>query len=385
MAKPTVAYLWARTVTCKNCRATVPLLKTRWLCKKDNKRVLLTMEPNADKTGVVFGIETDVPVKGGNAAQTREHDKRIGAGTMSRSGATVSVLRHHHDDGGHPHSKARSGRLGSVMTAVVVDGPNGKEYRLPTAHEIAHGRRRPQKAIPSVFAQIPFGYAGGTDTEQGGTRIWRRAHFTASTKWQKLFTPRQLLALGHVREAATRAARDDDEGGELLRRVDRGIDARYLACWLLTDSLDCLQLAVVHVGTIDATRCVNRHLRSVCLPDYLGLREGNPLRQLDAGAYALCLEWIATVLEHATVSAHSQPVSADDVAAQSCTESYRREFDLVVTDPPYYDAIPYSDLMDFFYVWLRRTLNGLSPELDSAFHRATFSEVGPPPERRRTD
>ena len=43
VAKPTVAYLWARTVTCKNCRAAIPLLKTRWLCKRDAKRVLLTM------------------------------------------------------------------------------------------------------------------------------------------------------------------------------------------------------------------------------------------------------------------------------------------------------------------------------------------------------
>src|SRR5208337_3216966 len=43
--KPTVAYLWARTVHCKNCRATVPLLKTKWLCKRDNKRILLMMEP----------------------------------------------------------------------------------------------------------------------------------------------------------------------------------------------------------------------------------------------------------------------------------------------------------------------------------------------------
>jgi putative DNA methylase len=77
IAKPTVAYLWARTVTCKNCRATVPLLKTRWLCKKANKRVLLTMEPNVDRTGVVFGVDSNVPAKGGNAAQRREHDKRI--------------------------------------------------------------------------------------------------------------------------------------------------------------------------------------------------------------------------------------------------------------------------------------------------------------------
>src|SRR5438128_960736 len=56
--KPTVAYLWARTVTCKNCRATVPLLKTRWLCKKDKKCLVLIMEPNADNTGVVVGRPT---------------------------------------------------------------------------------------------------------------------------------------------------------------------------------------------------------------------------------------------------------------------------------------------------------------------------------------
>ena len=90
--QPTVAYLWARTVTCKNCRATVPLLKTRWLCKKDNKRVLLTMEPKADGTSVSFGVQTDVPVVGGNSAQRREYDKRLGAGTMSRSGATCLLV-----------------------------------------------------------------------------------------------------------------------------------------------------------------------------------------------------------------------------------------------------------------------------------------------------
>ncbi len=63
VAKPTVAYLWARTVKCKNCRALLPLLKTRWLCKKEKKRVLLAMEPNIEGTGITFGIETDVPVR----------------------------------------------------------------------------------------------------------------------------------------------------------------------------------------------------------------------------------------------------------------------------------------------------------------------------------
>lgn len=87
VAKPTVAYLWARTVTCKNCRATIPLLKTRWLCKKEKKRARLTATPNATNSGVVFGIEPKVPVKGGNTTQRRQHDKRLSAGTMSRSAA----------------------------------------------------------------------------------------------------------------------------------------------------------------------------------------------------------------------------------------------------------------------------------------------------------
>ena len=102
VAKPTVAYLWARTVKCKNCRATVPLLKTRWLCKKDSKRVLLTMRAKRGPIGCcLWHSRHDVPVQGGNAAQRRENDKRLSAGTMSRSGAkcpccgTIMTMRGH--------------------------------------------------------------------------------------------------------------------------------------------------------------------------------------------------------------------------------------------------------------------------------------------------
>ena len=62
-----------------------------------------------------------------------------------------------------------------------------------------------------------------------------------------------------------------------------------------------------------------------------------------------------------------------------------QKFDAIVTDPPYYDAIPYADLMDFFYVWLRRTLHGLSPELRSSVYRVFVSEVERGTARRRAD
>ena len=58
VAKPAVAYLWARTVRCRDCRAEIPLLKTGWLCRKGTKCVRLTMMPTTDGTGVALGVET---------------------------------------------------------------------------------------------------------------------------------------------------------------------------------------------------------------------------------------------------------------------------------------------------------------------------------------
>src|SRR5262249_13050493 len=133
--KPTVAYLWVRTVACKNCRATIPLLKTRWLCRMDTKRVLLKMEPNADKTELVFGIQNDVPVIGSNSAQRRNYDRKVGTGTMSRSGTSCpfcSSILTWEDLRIAGQAKA----FGSRMIAVVVDGKNGKEYRMPDQSEL---------------------------------------------------------------------------------------------------------------------------------------------------------------------------------------------------------------------------------------------------------
>ena len=194
IAKPTVAYLWARTVRCKGCRATLPLLKTKWLVKKDNKRVLLTVTPNADRTDVVFGIEKDVPPVGGNAAQRREHDKRRGAGTMSRSGAqcpccpTIMSMEDIRYEG-------RAGRLGAVMTAVVVDGVKGKEYRLPTTEEL-RVTEVSQQELAELYEQIPFGLPEEPTPRQGpgAARAFSVDNY-GFDQWAKLFTKRQLIAV----------------------------------------------------------------------------------------------------------------------------------------------------------------------------------------------
>ncbi len=361
VAKPTVAYLWARTVRCKGCRATLPLLKTKWLAKKDNKRVLLTVTPNADRTGpstglrtgVVFDIETNVPHVGGNAAQRREHDKRIGAGTMSRSGAqcpccpTIMSMEDIRYEG-------RAGRLGAVMTTVVVDGLKGKEYRLPTAEEL-RAAEVSREELDELYEQIPFGLPEEPLPPIGtlGFRVQRYGF----DQWAKLFTDRQLMALGSFLR--------------IVRELARGMNA-LPADWreaVITYSAICLDRLTDYSSAIcswhNSREQLSHTFSRFALPIVWDYTEVNPLSDT-SGNFLGALEWVARFISHALENTNGSP--APVVYATSATQ-ITGEYDTIITDPPYYDAIPYSDLMDFFHVWLRRSTHSLSAEIDAAFQQ----------------
>ena len=352
VAKPTVAYLWARTVRCRGCRATVPLLKTRWLCKKDNKRVLLTMTQNSDRTGVVFGVETGVPQARGNTAQRREHDKRLGGGTMSRSGArcpccsrimTMEDIR----------LEGRAGRLSAAMTAVVVDGPKGKEYRLPEEEELRAAEVSPDE-IDTLYADIPFGLP--TEPLPGKETLGFRIPLYGFDQWAKLFTDRQLLALGMILREIRRCSGDmsniPDEWREAL--------VAYLCC-ILSKLADYSSAVCSWHNSGEKLRNTFARFALPVVWDYC---EVNPLSGT-SGGFSAMMDWVARYLDHA----HSATASGIDpvIQARSAIDSCLDSVDLIVTDPPYYDAIPYSDLMDFFYVWLRRGLRGVVPDTDPVF------------------
>jgi len=348
VARPTVAYLWARTVTCKNCRATIPLLKTRWLCKKDKKRVVLTMQPNADKTGVVFGVQSNIPVLGSTAAHHREHDRQIDGGTMSRSGATCpccGAIMTMEDI----RLEGQSGRLGAVMTAVVVDGPRGKEYRLPNAYEIEMAVKA-ENELESVYAKIPFGLPD-EPVPQGGNRSSGGSPFTTYiyglTRWKDIFSARQLLALGVLAHAIRLT---DAE----LKKLRDPIDWQKAICAYLAIVLD-------KVADYSSTICMWHNSRELishtysrfALPitwDYAELAVINDV----GGAFEAQSDWATRFIDHVLLAYATAPKPF--VIKQSATQPKDNNYDIVITDPPYYDAIPYSDAMDFFYLWLRRIL-----------------------------
>ena len=89
--------------------------------------------------------------------------------------------------------EGKAGRLASTMIAVVVDGANGKEYRLPTSHEIQQAEAA-QASLSDLFSQIPFGLP--EEPLPNAEALGFRVPLYGFTQWKKLFTPRQLLALG---------------------------------------------------------------------------------------------------------------------------------------------------------------------------------------------
>ncbi len=442
VAKPAVAYLWARTARCKGCRATVPLLKTCWLARKGAKRVRLTMAANADETGVVFGVESDVPRGEGNPARRREHDRRVGAGTMSRSGVrcplcqAIMTMQDLRLDG-------RAGRLGEVMTAVVVDGPHGKEYRLPTEHELQAEQVKPPE-LDALYADIPFGLPDEPTPKAGvGASRAFSVDGYGFDRWRTLFTNRQLLALGTLVQEMRRLPETMAGWPDAWREA-------VVASLTPTISRVADRGSTLATWTNDPEKVRSTFAR-FALPMVWDFVEACPLTDT-SGGFNQAIEWTAEVCEHLldattgaptpavlrrsaaepqptaspgarppVVTSDRTPERADD--PQATTEpglrSFRNDsagvpgavgapavaaaatepqatstqqrlspagstgtpgsatepqahaedagFDLICTDPPYYDAIPYSDLMDFFHVWLRRALWGLSPEIDAAF------------------
>ncbi|MBI2955390.1 MAG: DUF1156 domain-containing protein [Chloroflexi bacterium] len=359
--KPTVAYLWARTVTCKNCRATIPLLKTLWLCRKDNKRWRLELRPRADKSGVDFDV-VEEPVRGGNSAQHRAHDEEIGRGTMSRAGAwcpvcggpgTVAMTRE------DLQAEGRTGRLGQQMTAVVADGPQGKEYRNPVdVDQIANDEV--EAALPKIFEAVPFGIPRERIWEDAKGSTWC-VQYGLDT-WDKVFSTRQMVALGAF-VVHSRRVRDEMLLLDYPKDWVEAVSA-YLICCIgrLAD------FSSTGVTWVPGGEFLGHTFVRFAIPVMWDFCEGNPLSNT-SGNYLGALDWVARVCRHTCQAsqAHFGDTPSPVVTLSSATARLHSSFDCVITDPPYYDAISYSNVMDFFYQWIRRASHGLSIEYDEAF------------------
>jgi len=360
--KPSVAYLWARTVTCKNCRATIPLLKTRWLCKKDNKRVVLTMEPNADKTGMVFGIQNDVPVLAGTTSQRREYDKVVGAGTMSRSGVTCPCCDLPTMKTDDIQDVACSNQLGQVPLAVVTEGSSGYEFRRVAAQDMEAW----QSSCDSVEEFTRNDIVGELDEPIDSRRPSPNARGLSGltrygiNRFGKVFNARQRIALLSLSRCFRELPSQLEQFG-------------YGSLWTASIA-ELLSLSIGRIADYNSEFCtwnINRQtLRDTfarfALPMTTDYAESNPIGHA-TGGFTGAVEWIAECTEHLNRTSTGRC----EVVLGSAGEVCEGEYDVVITDPPYYDSIPYADISDFFYVWHKRAVG---PSHPLVFHERLVSK-----------
>jgi putative DNA methylase len=411
--EPTVAYLWARTARDKLTAGSLPLLKTFWLCKKAGRRAAILPVPALDGKSCSIALLQE-PALQAIAARAKDpgpfdqtswetilescpglghqpglaqalaaweitpanlHDL-LNQGTMNRAGVwsplsgrpgmialTMADLRR----------QGQHGLLGSQMTAVVVEKTtvstkedkkgNKKEthktrkaYRLPTQTELNAADVGPED-LEEVFKDIPFGIPD-EPLPAAGTLGFRMPLYGFKT-WREIFTPRQLMALGcfvkHARAAIENLRNSPDDVREAI--------ACYLAC--IIDRVADRSSSVCS-WTLGYDQIRNTFAR-FALPMNWDLAEAMPTNAT-SGGYPGQMELVAGYVESSLTSfAHSLTPS---IVKESAIEKMERKLDVVVTDPPYYDAIPYSDLMDFFYVWLKRCIRGVSEGLDQGTSEA---------------
>jgi putative DNA methylase len=336
--QPTVAYLWARTVPCPDpaCGAEVPLLKTLWLCKKENKRRALRLVPDPAARRVNFEIWSPGP--------RDEVPDGTMAGAKSRCPVCgVNVTPEYIKACGH------TGKLGTRITAVVVDTPGGKEYRLPTSVE-EEAARSAADGLPVAAGQIPYGLPN--EPLPGPEILGFRVPLYGFKTWADLFTPRQLLALMTFVKW-TRATHDNMD---TLGYPQEWIDAVQGFLAMALDRLaDYDSTIAIWVGDF-----VGHTFTRFALPITWDFCEVNAISGI-GGDYSSAVEWVRRATEHLLEAAvgNGEPI----ILHQSATEPLVGTAEAVVTDPPYYDAIPYADLSDFFYVWLRRTIGDRYPDV----------------------
>ena len=342
--KTPVAYLWARTVTCTNpaCRAEVPLVRQWWLAKKKNKRIALKPIVDAEAKKVSFEV-----------VDVSEHESWPDMGTVRRGNAVCPVCGNTMPVQ-HIREVAREKEWGERLLAVVLstDGA-GKAYRAASQQdEAAFERAKEKLAQLEKEHEGPLSLVPDEPLPPVGT-LGFRVNIYGIEKWGQLFNPRQALAL------VTFAKWVREAHAEILKATGDEAYARAVGTYL--------GLAFDRLANASASLCrwhnsgekIEGVFSRQALPMVWDYAELNPFSG-STGDWLGALEWVRQVVGHASqTSRHSGAVQRSSATRLPFDDAY---FDAIVTDPPYYDAVPYADLSDFFYVWLRRTVGHLYPE-----------------------
>jgi len=355
-----VAYLWTRTVRCKNprCGAVVPLVRQTWLCKKAGRFIALKVTPGQNKRPCFSLVESHH-----RREEEAVQDLGFDPGKFSRRGNAVCVFCGTVADSDYVKQEARAGRMGRELMAVVCTRPGhrGKVYlaadQLPSDMwpDDSAIRRRIERLCEETGLTVPeepLPTRNDPETEAEEITLGFRVQPYGFTRWADLFTPRQLLTLLTFVKWVQHAYEEMMQRGHEEERVKAVMTYLALVVSHTADWNGGLARWIPQGEKIAPTFA--RH----ALPMVWDIAEINPLTKV-SGCYRETLERVCLVIKHEANSGLPAYVTRGTATQLNNSSSM---FDAVITDPPYYDNIPYADLSDFFYVWLKRSVSHLYPE-----------------------
>ncbi|MGO8925914.1 MAG: DUF1156 domain-containing protein [Limisphaerales bacterium] len=349
-----VAYLWTRTVTCKNpgCKATVPLVRQTWLCKKPGRCVALRMVAPHAKKQVRFEV----------VEARSESGLGFDPAGFSKGGNATCPFCGTVADNDYVKEEGWAGRHGTQLMAVVgaTPGKQGKTYisgdlaysAIPSDPAIAAaikklqaqtGMHPPGEPIANLPDDDPSNSLGIT------VRPYGLRHFS------DLFTPRQQLALLSFAATTKQAHAEIKTCGV----TDERRNALIASLALVTSRFANFSSALC-TWFYDGGRGVKHVFARQVLTMVWDFAETNPFFE-KAASWPVCLDVVTTELDALKTSSVGLPAHVARGSAVSLADG-DSSFDAIITDPPYYDNVPYSSISDFFYVWLRRILNDVFKE-----------------------
>lgn len=332
-----IAWIWARTVRCPNpaCGIEMPLVRSWWLGTKTGKEthVVPVVEPDATHpSGLCVRFEVKASGKPEIAPDGTMSGRTGGLCIACESNASVEYIR----------SEGMAGRLGKQLMAMVVEKDRQRQYLAANA-------------VQSSAAEIPTP-ADTITGEIADNPRWFSPPGYGLTQFADLFTSRQLTALTAfsdlVGEARDRVVVDASQSGVSDPDAYADAIATYLAFGVDKIALTNVSLATWQTNPERLTQAYSRQ----AIPMTWDFAEANPLSGA-GGGYGLTAIAIAKVLERLV------PAASGTASQGNAVDVVGKQQFLLATDPPYYDNIGYSDLSDFFYVWLRRTLRHVYPDL----------------------
>ncbi|WP_225880346.1 DUF1156 domain-containing protein [Anabaenopsis elenkinii] len=353
-----IAYLWARTIVCEGpgCGAEVPLMRSLYLCKKSNRNIGLRIIPQPQHKRVDF----EIIQKDKNKWVVADHpeievNNPSFDGTVKRGSATCPCCGYTTPVASvRKQFKARQGGANDARLFCVVttkESTKGRFYRLPNQQDLdavvkagveLQRRVKEHSGDLSLIPDEPLPIMSGVFN----------APIYGHNTWGSLFSNRQALAL------TTLVKLVKDVGEKLADRENKGLAEAVQTCLALAVDRQANTLTSLSRWHTTGEKIEGLFARQA-IPMVWDVAEANSFSGATGGLDG-ALQWVLDVCESNSFLSGSGQTQQANAASHPLPDDFAQ---CLFSDPPYYNAVPYADLSDFFYVWLRRTLSNIYPSL----------------------